>query len=233
MSSPARIASRWLHVDTTGWLIQGSVALDVYERIKRMFGWGSKPVPRAFSRPTAPAAPAPADGSPAASAPEPSLSGPERREKLRLNARPGTRMLVIDDSATIVALLSRMLRQNGYTVLEAEDAEKGLEIARTQAPELIFLDIVLPGMDGFAALRQLRRDPLTRDVPVIMISGNEQATEQFYVHRIGADDFMKKPFARAEVFARVERLLDGELVPRRLVAARPAAADADEGSDPA
>src|SRR5690606_20256999 len=124
-------------------------------------------------------------------------------------------MLVIDDSATIVALLSRMLRQNDYHVLEAGDAEQGLEIARTQAPELIFLDIVLPGMDGFAALRQLRRDPYTRDIPVIMISGNEQATEQFYVHRIGADDFMKKPFSRAEVFARIERLLDATRIPRR------------------
>ena len=207
--------------------------MDVYERIKRLFGWGSTPAARPAPRPAPVPAPAASDGSPAPVAAEASPSGPERREKMRLNARPGTRMLVIDDSATIVALLSRMLRQNGYTVLEAEDAEKGLEIARTQAPELIFLDIVLPGMDGFAALRQLRRDPLTRDVPVIMISGNEQATEQFYVHRIGADDFMKKPFARAEVFARIERLLDGEMVPRRLAVVRPSAADADEAADPA
>jgi CheY-like chemotaxis protein len=206
--------------------------LDVYERIKRMFGWGSKPVPRAGATapPVAPS-PAPVPGSSAAQAapaPEASPSGPERRGKSRRNARPGTRMLVIDDSATIVALLSRMLRQNGYTVLEAEDAEKGLEIARSESPELIFLDIVLPGMDGFAALRQLRRDPLTRDVPIIMISGNEQATEQFYVHRIGADDFMKKPFARAEVFARIERLLDAELVPRRLSALKAAAEEDDQ-----
>ncbi len=207
--------------------------MDVYERIKRLFGWGSTPAARPAPRPAPVPAPAASDGSPAPVAAEASPSGPERREKMRLNARPGTRMLVIDDSATIVALLSRMLRQNGYTVLEAEDAEKGLEITRTQAPELIFLDIVLPGMDGFAALRQLRRDPLTRDVPVIMISGNEQATEQFYVHRIGADDFMKKPFARAEVFARIERLLDGEMVPRRLAVVRPSAADADEAADPA
>ena len=212
--------------------------MDVYDRIKRMFGWGGKPAPRPDARPLVPRpssepAAAPAEGSPApAPVDAPVSTGPERREKSRLTARPGTRMLVIDDSATIVALLSRMLRQNGYTVLEAEDAEKGLEIARTQSPELIFLDIVLPGMDGFAALRQLRRDPLTRDVPVIMISGNEQATEQFYVHRIGADDFMKKPFARAEVFARVERLLDAELIPRRL-AARAAAAEPDEPTSPA
>ena len=198
--------------------------MSFYDKIKLMFGWDTRPVsPKASSEPLL------ADDTPLL--PEtPAATGPkgaERRGKPRLNARPGTRMLVIDDSATIVALLGRMLRQNDYVVLEAADAEAGLELARTQAPELIFLDIVLPGMDGFAALRQLRRDPQTRDVPVIMISGNEQATEQFYVHRIGADDFMKKPFARAEVFARIERLLDAQAVPRRLPA-QPQAANESE-----
>jgi twitching motility two-component system response regulator PilH len=189
--------------------------VDVYEKIKRLFGWGGK-----RPQPAAPASlPDAAQGNPA---------GPERRGKPRTNARSGTRMLVIDDSATIVALLARMLRQNDYHVLEAADAEQGLEIARTQSPELIFLDIVLPGMDGFAALRQLRRDPYTRDIPVIMISGNEQATEQFYVHRIGADDFMKKPFSRAEVFARIERLLDANRVPKRLPQGGAQGSDAGE-----
>lgn len=192
--------------------------MDVYEKIKRLFGWG---------KPAAPAARAEASAGTEEKAASP---GPERRGKARTNARPGTRMLVVDDSATIVALLSRMLRQNDYHVLEASDAEQGLEIARTESPELIFLDIVLPGMDGFAALRQLRRDPYTRDIPVIMISGNEQATEQFYVHRIGADDFMKKPFSRAEVFARIERLLDANRVPKRLPSASRAAAGT--GDDP-
>lgn len=141
-----------------------------------------------------------------------------RRIKPRINARAGTRALIIDDSPTIVAMLRKMLKQNGYQTLEAGTAEEGLDIARTLAPEIVFLDIVLPGMDGFAALRQLRRDPLTRDLPVIMISGNEQATEQFYVQRIGADDFMKKPFSRAELFARIEPLLDAERIPRRRAA---------------
>ncbi|WP_374603848.1 PleD family two-component system response regulator [Arenimonas sp.] len=195
--------------------------MDVYDRIKRLFGWGKAPAPEPRSDTAA---------GPQAAEEKPAPSGPERRGKARTNARPGTRMLVIDDSATIVALLSRMLRQNDYTVLEASDAEQGLEIARTESPELVFLDIVLPGMDGFAALRQLRRDPATRDIPVIMISGNEQATEQFYVHRIGADDFMKKPFSRAEVFARIERLLDANRVPKRLPAATRAAAGT--GDDP-
>ena len=141
---------------------------------------------------------------------------PDRRVKERRNAAPGTRVLIIDDSATIVALLRRMLRQNELATLEAGDAEAGIELARTERPDLIFLDIVLPGMNGFAALRNLRKEPTTRDIPVIMISGNEQATGQFYAHRIGADDFMKKPFSRAEVFARIERLLDPDRIPRRI-----------------
>ncbi len=143
--------------------------------------------------------------------------GPERRDRIRRKPKPGTRVLVIDDSPTIVALLKRMLQQNGLTVLEAFDAESGIEIARREVPDMIFLDIVLPGMDGFRALRTLRRDPITKDLPIIMISGNAQATEQFYVQRIGADDFMKKPFSRAEVFGRVEALLDEDGIPRHTV----------------
>jgi len=144
----------------------------------------------------------------------PNHEGPERRERSRRHARPGTRVLVIDDSPTIVALLKRMLQQNQLVVLEAFDAESGIEIARREVPDLIFLDIVLPGMDGFNALRTLRRDPITKHLPIIMISGNAQATEQFYVQRIGADDFMKKPFSRPEVFMRIEALLDADNIPR-------------------
>lgn len=143
----------------------------------------------------------------------------DRREHDRKNAQPGTRILVIDDSHTIVALLKRMLQQNHYEVLTAYDGETGIDLARKEAPNLIFLDIVLPGIDGFNALRTLRRDPATKNVPIIMISGNAAATEQFYVQRIGADDFMKKPFARAEVFSRIERLVDENGVPRH--SARP------------
>ena len=147
---------------------------------------------------------------------EPEIVSTDRRTKERRNAPPGTKVLIIDDSATIVALLRRMMRQNAYATLEAGDAEAGIELARSEIPGLIFLDIVLPGMNGFNALRLLRRDPITKDIPIIMISGNEQATEEFYVHRIGADDFMKKPFSRAEVFARIERLLDAQHIPRRV-----------------
>jgi twitching motility two-component system response regulator PilH len=138
----------------------------------------------------------------------------ERRVSPRLNARSGTRVMVIDDSPTIVAVLGKMLRQNGYEVISAGDAESGVALARKELPDLIFLDIVLPGMNGFAALRQLRRDPALQRTPVVMISGNMQATEQYYAQRIGADDFMKKPFGRDEVFSRIHRLVEsGRLVP--------------------
>ena len=144
----------------------------------------------------------------------------DRRRQKRTNAREGTRVLIIDDSPTIVAALKKILRSAKYEVIEAGDAETGLELAKSAQPELIFLDIVLPAMNGFAALRVMRKDPVLAQTPVIMISGNEQATEQFYANRIGADDFMKKPFNRYEVFARIERLLDAERVPRRLAAAQ-------------
>ena len=148
--------------------------------------------------------------------PDLSAEGVERRQKERKPAIDGMKVLIIDDSTTILALLRRMMRQNEFETFEAGDAEMGIEIAKSEVPHLIFLDIVLPGMNGFNALRVLRREPMTRDIPIIMISGNEQATEEFYVHRIGADDFMKKPFARAEVFARIERLMDESGTPRRI-----------------
>ncbi len=164
----------------------------------------------AFRKETVEAAPA------AAPAVVPAAPG-ERRAGARHNAREGTRVLIIDDSPTVVFAFKKILKSVGCVTLEAGDAELGLELARSERPELIFLDIVLPGMNGFAALRQIRRDPALRDIPVIMISSNEQATEQFFGSKIGADDFMKKPFGRIEVFARIGRMLDADNIPRRMI----------------
>ncbi|MCL2345054.1 MAG: response regulator [Desulfobulbus sp.] len=164
---------------------------------------------------------------PAPAAPPPKVnvaqSGEERRQRSRINAREGTRALIIDDSKTILTVLRKFLRSAGYETSEALDAESGLAALPSQRPDLIFLDIMLPGMNGFAALRTLRRDPATRDIPVIMMSGNEQAMEQFFGTRIGADGFMKKPFSRQEVFFHIERLLDEQQIPRRAITRRPEA----------
>lgn len=142
----------------------------------------------------------------------------ERRTRKRVDARPGTSVLIIDDSKTIVVALSRMLLPSGFLISEAYDGETGVAMARATKPQLVFLDIVMPGMNGFAALRALRRDPETQEIPVIMMSGNEHATEQFFGSRIPADDFMKKPFSRLEVFARIQGLLDAQCIPQRRVA---------------
>lgn len=130
----------------------------------------------------------------------------ERRVEPRSGVPSGVHVLVVDDSPTICAVLDKMLSQDGHVVLKATDGEEALALARSELPDLIFLDIVMPGMNGFAVLRALRREPLTHDIPIVMISGNLQATEQFYVQRFGADDFMKKPFGRGEVFARIQAL---------------------------
>ena len=179
-------------------------AFDFFRRILRN-------VPEAA--PSSAAATAPAAQAPAGHAPL-----IERRRATRIDAREGLRILIIDDSATVVATLGRMLRQNHFDTAGAGDAETGIAFARAERPDLIFLDIVLPGMSGFDALRALRRDEATRGIPIVMISGNAQATEQFYVRRIGADDFMKKPFGRGEVFARIQALVDAGRLPQRGIA---------------
>ena len=143
----------------------------------------------------------------------------ERRAIARSGIPKGAWVLVVDDSATIRAVLGKMLSQDGHVVLKAADGETAIEMARKEQPDLIFLDIVMPGMNGFATLRALRRDPQTHAIPIVMISGNLQATEQFYVQRFGADDFMKKPFGRSEVFARIQHLTkSGRLVIRERAA---------------
>lgn len=140
----------------------------------------------------------------------------ERRTAPRSGGPKEACVLVVDDSPTIRAVLGKMLAQNGHVVLKAADGESALEIARRDRPDLIFLDIVMPGMSGFAVLRALRHDPLTCGIPIVMISGNLQATEQFYVQRFGADDFMRKPFDRNEVYLRIGQLVQSGRLAARL-----------------
>jgi DNA-binding response OmpR family regulator len=155
----------------------------------------------------------------------------ERRLRKRKNARQGATALIIDDSPTVVAALRKILRSAGYITQDAGDAEQGLAMLTEAKPDVIFLDIVLPGMNGFGALRVIRKDPTTQHIPVIMISGNEHATEQFYANRIGADLFMKKPFSRYEVFAHIEMLLDANRELRRKGVTAPAATPAAQTPD--
>ena len=176
--------------------------MGILDQIKNLFG-STLSTPQAVHTPVTHAA--------AAQAPQ-----SERRQTQRIDACMGTRAIIIDDSKTVCTVLRKFLRSAGYETIECLDAEKGLTALQQHGADVVFLDIVLPGMNGFAALRAIRRDVNTRDIPVNMMSGNEQAMEQFFGTRIAADDFMKKPFSRQEVFFRMTRLLDPSGVPRRV-----------------
>lgn len=133
--------------------------------------------------------------------------GSERRRNRRSSPSPGTTILIVDDSRTVRVLLSKMLRQGEYNTLEAEDGETAITLATRHLPDMILMDVVMPGITGFQATRRLHRQVSTRHIPIIIMSGNEQAIEEFWVTRIGARDFMAKPFNRGEVYRRIEKIL--------------------------
>ncbi len=139
----------------------------------------------------------------------------ERRRRERIDAPRGMRIQVVDDSPTVRKTLDNMLAQAGYRVELSEDGESALEMAFVSPPDLLFLDIVLPDSSGFSVLRRLRREPRTENVPVIMISGSSKAADDFFLQRVGADDFIHKPFGRFEVFSCIERLIRAGALPQR------------------
>ncbi|MGH2614207.1 MAG: response regulator [Thermomicrobiales bacterium] len=112
----------------------------------------------------------------------------------------GERVLVIDDEPQIRRALRTALAAHGYTVAVAEDGPTGLEVIATWAPDAVVLDLVMPGLDGFEVLRQMR---LWSDVPVIVLSARGQEPDKVAALDQGADDYLTKPFGMAEFLARL------------------------------
>src|SRR5688500_12154375 len=117
------------------------------------------------------------------------------------------RILVIDDQRTNAEIVSALLRNLGYEVELALDAEAGLEVVRSKAPDLVISDILMPRMDGYELCRRLRANPATALLPVILVTSADPQTERVKGIEAGADDFIGKPVNWAELFARVKRLL--------------------------
>ncbi len=117
------------------------------------------------------------------------------------------RILLIEDSPTERAVLAQMLERNGHEVLLAGSAEDGLELARQQCPDLVLMDVVLPGMSGFQAMRALKREPGTSEIPVIIVSTKSMDTDRSWGLRQGAKDYFVKPPQEGALIARINELV--------------------------
>lgn len=113
-------------------------------------------------------------------------------------------VLVVDDERPIVEILKFNLEKNGYRVLTAFDGAAGLELALTNKPDLILLDLMLPKMDGFDVCKELRK---TSNVPILMLTAKDDELDKVLGLELGADDYITKPFGIREVLARVKRNL--------------------------
>jgi two-component system alkaline phosphatase synthesis response regulator PhoP len=117
------------------------------------------------------------------------------------------KILVVDDEAVLVETIAYNLEQAGYRVVTAGDGGSALEAARNEAPNLIILDIMLPGMDGLEVCRQLRREGNTATTPILMLTAKGDEIDKVVGLEVGADDYVTKPFGRRELLARVRALL--------------------------
>ena len=117
------------------------------------------------------------------------------------------RVLVADDSLVIRSVLRRQLESYGHVVMEAVDGVEALRACRTDPPDIILLDVEMPNLDGHGALVQLRDDPLTADIPVVFLTGRSSTDDVVEGLRLGAHDYLAKPFEPAELLARVSAAL--------------------------
>jgi two-component system phosphate regulon response regulator PhoB len=116
-------------------------------------------------------------------------------------------ILVIEDDADIREVIEYNLKREGYRVVSAENGERGIERARRDNPELVILDLMLPGMDGVELCRRLKQDPVTRGIAVIMVTAKDAETDQVLGLGVGADDYVPKPFGPKALLARIEAVL--------------------------
>jgi twitching motility two-component system response regulator PilH len=116
------------------------------------------------------------------------------------------RVLIIDDSPTERFFLTDLLRKQGYDVLTAESGEQGVAVAKAEKPDLILMDVVMPGLNGFQATRQLSRNPETQAIPVIMCTTKGQETDRVWGLRQGAVEYLVKPVLAEELLAKIKAL---------------------------
>ncbi len=119
----------------------------------------------------------------------------------------GERILVIEDEKNIIELLRYNLEKEGYRVQAILKGDEGLEEAKKNRPDLLLLDVMLPGMNGFEICRALRQNEKTADLPIIMLTAKAEEIDQVLGFEIGADDYITKPFSPRQLLARIKAVL--------------------------
>jgi DNA-binding response OmpR family regulator len=120
---------------------------------------------------------------------------------------PKPKILVIEDESDILEVIQYNLEREGHKVIPCRNGEQGLSRIRTDNPDLVILDLMLPGMDGVEVCRQVKSDPVTREIPVIMVTAKAEESDIVLGLGIGADDYIAKPFSPKELVARVKVVL--------------------------
>ena len=116
-------------------------------------------------------------------------------------------IVVVEDEQAIQDVVAYNLRREGYEVLLAGDGDEGLALIQSKRPALVILDLMLPGIDGLSICQQLRADPKTRSIPLMILSAKEEESDIVIGLSLGADDYLAKPFSPREMLARVKALL--------------------------
>jgi len=119
-------------------------------------------------------------------------------------------ILIVDDSPTEVHVFKTMLEKNGHTVSVAVTGEEGIERAKEIVPDLVLMDIVMPGINGFQATRQLATNDITANIPVIIVTTKDQETDKVWGIRQGAKDYIVKPVKEKDLIDRVNSALAGD-----------------------
>jgi twitching motility two-component system response regulator PilH len=119
---------------------------------------------------------------------------------------PVKKILVVDDSATERAFIQTMLSKKGYDVIVAESGEDGIAKAKSRQPDLVLMDVVMPGLNGFQATRTISREEDTRHIPVIICTTKSQETDKIWGMRQGARDYVMKPINEEELLAKIAAL---------------------------
>lgn len=122
------------------------------------------------------------------------------------------KVLVVDDDRSVARFLQDALETEGYQVMVAANGLQGLLSAQQEGPDLVILDVMLPGLDGFEVCHRLRSDPQTSHLPIIMYSGKGRENDRLTGEKVGANEYLIKPIDLEEILAKMESLLQSQTV---------------------